>query len=254
MEELFSHETLSRVIEENELLREEVRVARRASEITAKLVVEQFVKTEKILSLLEETATNEKELRKTLSEKLAEAEERETELARERRRLQKMQIAAINMMEDMAEAQRSAEIASCSKSEFLANMSHEIRTPMNAILGFTELLMDEIETLIHKDYLKIIASSGRTLLKLINDILDLSKIEAGKLELQNETIVLAAVLKDIEQIFFQSVREKQLAFHLNVDPALKERSRRDWSWTKCACARSCSTWSATPSSSRTKDT
>ena len=66
MEELFSHETLSRVIEENELLREEVRVARRASEITAKLVVEQFVKTEKILRLLEETATNEKELRKTV--------------------------------------------------------------------------------------------------------------------------------------------------------------------------------------------
>lgn len=94
IESIFSREAVSRIVEENELLREEVRVARRASEITAKLVVEQFVKTEKILRLLEETAANEKELRKELSEKLREAEEREAELARERLRLQEMQIAA----------------------------------------------------------------------------------------------------------------------------------------------------------------
>ncbi|MEJ2037621.1 MAG: ATP-binding protein [Desulfosarcinaceae bacterium] len=222
MVSLVNNKSISRVFEENELLREEVRVARRASEITAKLVVEQFVKTEKILRLLEETATNEKQLRRTLSEKLSEAEDRKSELAGERRRLQKMQIAAVNMMEDMAAAQNAAEIASRAKSEFLANMSHEIRTPMNAILGFTELLLDDIDSAPHKDYLKTIASSGRTLLKLINDILDLSKIEAGKLELQNETIDPMIVLKDVQQIFFQNVREKQLTFNIDVDPSLKE--------------------------------
>ncbi|MBF0509732.1 MAG: hypothetical protein HQK57_12520, partial [Deltaproteobacteria bacterium] len=111
----------SEILEENALLREEVRVARRASEITAKLVVEQFVKTEKILSRFEETAANEKELRQKLAEKLYEAEIREQELARERKRLEEMQIAAINMMEDMAQAQKAAEIANRAKSEFVAN-------------------------------------------------------------------------------------------------------------------------------------
>ena len=73
--------------------------------------------------------------------------------------------------------------SNAAKSEFLANMSHGIRTPMNAILGFSELLRTQMAASKDRNYLDAISSSGRTLLALINDILDLSKIEAGKLEI-----------------------------------------------------------------------
>ena len=85
-------------------------------------------------------------------------------------------------------AKEAADHANAAKSEFLANMSHEIRTPMNAILGFSELLRTQMAASKDRNYLDAISSSGRTLLALINDILDLSKIEAGKLELQYEPV------------------------------------------------------------------
>ena len=97
-------------------------------------------------------------------------------LQRERR--QKEELQAKNFA--LEEATRTAEAANWAKSEFLANMSHEIRTPMNAILGFAELLEDSVTEERSLFYLKAIASAGRTLLTLIDDILDLSKIEAGE--------------------------------------------------------------------------
>ncbi len=217
---IFDEKKITATIEENKLLREEVRVARRASEITAKLVVEQFVKTEKILKKLEHTAQAETQLRRKLAEKLLEAGVRENELAQERKRLEAMQIAAINMMEDMTQAQHAAEVANRAKSEFLANMSHEIRTPMNAILGFSELLSDDIQTDKHKKYLETITFSGQTLLSLINDILDLSKVEAGKMELNAETVYPSVLLNDIRQIFSKKAQDKDLKFYLEVDDAL----------------------------------
>ncbi len=217
---IFDEKKIAATIEENTLLRKEVRVARRASEITAKLVVEQFVKTEKILKKLEHAARSEKQLRRKLAEKLDEAKIREKELAKERKRLETMQIASINMMEDMTLAQHAAEVANRAKSEFLANMSHEIRTPMNAILGFSELLRDGTQTEKHRQYLKTITFSGQTLLSLINDILDLSKVEAGKMELNAETLYPASLLKEIQQIFSIKAKDKGLNFHLEVDDAL----------------------------------
>ena len=77
-----------------------------------------------------------------------------------------------------------AEMASRAKSEFLANMSHEIRTPLNAVIGFSDLLASMVSEKKQKKYLESIKTAGRSLLSLINDILDLSKIEAGKLDLQ----------------------------------------------------------------------
>mgnify|MGYP005844743393 CR=1 FL=1 len=115
-------------------------------------------------------------------------------------------------------AKEAADVANSAKSEFLANMSHEIRTPMNAILGFCDLLnktlMDEQQSL----YLKSIMGSGKTLLALINDILDLSKIEAGKLELCYEPVNLVALVREVQQIFSQQAEEKQLNFRVEISP------------------------------------
>jgi len=117
-------------------------------------------------------------------------------------------------------AQREAEAANQSKSQFLANMSHEIRTPMNAILGFSEILGNLVEDGQQQHYLKSIQSSGKSLLGLINDILDLSKVEAGKLELEYAAFNAPTVFQEMEQIFAQKVEEKGIEFVVEVDPSL----------------------------------
>ena len=117
---------------------------------------------------------------------------------------------------ELLQAKDTAEKANRAKSEFLANMSHEIRTPMNAILGFTEILESEISNPQHKHYLEAISSSGKTLLGLINDILDLSRIEAGKMELNLEPVNPASVLNEINHIFSTIIREKGLTAELEL--------------------------------------
>jgi two-component system, chemotaxis family, CheB/CheR fusion protein len=110
----------------------------------------------------------------------------------------------------LEKATREARAASEAKSEFLANMSHEIRTPMNAILGFTDLLKDLITEEQYLNYLDSIASSGKTLLALINDILDLSKIESGKLKINYEPVDLRILITEIQQIFSQKATTKNI--------------------------------------------
>ncbi len=117
-------------------------------------------------------------------------------------------------------ARRQAETANAAKSEFLANMSHEIRTPMNAILGFSELLRTQMAASKERNYLDAISSSGRTLLTLINDILDLSKIEAGKLELQYEPVSVARVVEEIQRVFSIKAGEKGIKLLTEIDPKL----------------------------------
>ncbi len=107
--------------------------------------------------------------------------------------------------------------ASEAKSMFLANMSHEIRTPMNAIIGFSELLSKKIKDESLKGFLNSIRSSGNVLLDLINDLLDMEKIEAGKMNIRKQNTRFKVLLKDIEQTFSLKFREKNLAFSVQTN-------------------------------------
>jgi signal transduction histidine kinase/DNA-binding NarL/FixJ family response regulator len=124
-------------------------------------------------------------------------------------------------------AKDAAESASLAKSEFLANMSHEIRTPMNTVLGFTDLLKSSIIDKRQKSYLEAISSSGKGLLTLINGILDLSKIEAGKMELEYEPVNLHAVLEEIRNIFALQTQEKKIEFTIALAPDIPDRLMLD---------------------------
>jgi two-component system, NarL family, sensor histidine kinase EvgS len=108
------------------------------------------------------------------------------------------------------------------KSRFLANMSHEIRTPMNAILGFTDLLKKTPMTTVQENYLNTIKSGGVTLLNIINDILDISKIEANKLDINYSYFDLNSLVFDLKQFFDEKLRTKNLDFLIRYD----ERSPR----------------------------
>lgn len=127
-----------------------------------------------------------------------------------------------NLLKEVLAAQESAEAANRAKSEFLANMSHEIRTPMNAILGYTELLRTERDDKHKNDYLKGITSAGKNLLNIINDILDLSKIEAGKLVMSYEPISIKDIAQDTIYVFLASAEAKGLTLRLELTGDIPE--------------------------------
>jgi PAS domain S-box-containing protein len=106
--------------------------------------------------------------------------------------------------------------ANRAKSEFLANMSHEIRTPMNAILGFSEALYHKLDSVQHKKMVKSVLSSGNLLLSLLNDILDLSKIEAGKLDISPQPIDLNYILQEIKLLFNEKALNKGIEIGISL--------------------------------------
>ncbi|MBM3435425.1 MAG: PAS domain S-box protein, partial [Bacteroidetes bacterium] len=113
-------------------------------------------------------------------------------------------------------------LANKAKSEFLANMSHEIRTPMNAILGFSESLYHKTENEQHKKMLKSILSSGKILLYLINDILDMSKIDAGKMKISIQPVNVRHQLFEMKEIFREKIDKKGLAFEIRISDTIPE--------------------------------
>lgn len=128
----------------------------------------------------------------------------------------------IEMSEDLKKAKDEADSANRLKSEFLANMSHEIRTPLNAVIGFADLLEQRISEPKEVGYLQAIKNGGRTLLTLINDILDLSKIEAGHMKIELHPLHLPPFIRDIANLFIESAKKKGIALSYAIDPKVPE--------------------------------
>nr|WP_320189875.1 ATP-binding protein [uncultured Desulfobacter sp.] len=119
-------------------------------------------------------------------------------------------------IEELFYAKIEADKANQAKSAFLANMSHEIRTPLNAVTGFSELLSGLIKDEQQKSYLSAIKQAGKSLLMLINDILDMSKIESGKLEINYTFIDLRTLLAEVRQIFEAEVAKRDIVFKADI--------------------------------------
>ena len=125
-------------------------------------------------------------------------------------------------VQELALATKAAEKANLAKSEFLANMSHELRSPLNAILGFTHILQESEPEPEQAENLDIIYRSGEHLLTLINDVLDISKIEAGRVELTYTEFDLYCLLDELQQTFSRATDQKGLRFLVVRSPDLPQ--------------------------------
>ncbi|MBK9654757.1 MAG: response regulator [Rhodanobacteraceae bacterium] len=121
---------------------------------------------------------------------------------------------------ELRESATLAERANRARSEFLANMSHEIRTPMTAILGLTYLLQKTELGSVQRDHAQKIDSAARTLLAILDDLLDYSKLEAGRIAIEQQPFVLREVLDDIAVVFAPSIRDKGMGFNIAIAPTL----------------------------------
>ena len=126
---------------------------------------------------------------------------------------------------ELVNARREAEEANLAKSEFLANMSHELRTPLNSIIGFAEVLRDGICGELNENQVECVLDiheSGKHLLRMINDILDLSKVEAGKMELQSEEFSVDIAINDVQSIIRDMAHKKRLNLQIVVEEDLPD--------------------------------
>lgn len=124
---------------------------------------------------------------------------------------------------DLAHAKEQAEVASNLKTAFLANMSHEIRTPLGAILGFTELVKGSDISKDQREHLDVISRNGHALTRLIDDILDISKVEAGKMVLEFAPFSFRKLLNEVIELFSESVRAKSISLSVENETPVPDR-------------------------------
>lgn len=135
-------------------------------------------------------------------------------------------LAAANTIHELINIEKKRQqalMASEAKGKFLANMSHEIRTPINAVLGMNAMILRECSDAAIREYALDIQNAGQSLLALVNDILDLSKIESGKLEILPEEYDLSSLLHDIMNMITMKAKDKGLTVELSVEESLPSR-------------------------------
>ena len=142
------------------------------------------------------------------------------EIRRDHRRAENELKESRKIEADLILAKESANVANLAKSKFLADMSHEIRTPLNAILGFSEILKTKINDPQLSHHIEVIHSNGKSLLTLIDDILDLSRIEAGRVKPDPKKVNMNELCQGIEQLFIWKILEKEIALTVDIEPAL----------------------------------